>query len=91
MDKSILTTLVFTPEQLKKVRSKAASKALPINKALSMALENWYKDTKDVIKVTKNEHEVNFVKCRFDEDTIKLYSLFIENAMNELINYMEED
>lgn len=74
----------MTEEQLKYIRNKANEKDTPISFQVRGMLNEWYLKNKDRLDENDTNNLVN-LNITLDEETEKIYNLFIVDMMNNLI------
>lgn len=85
MEKNIID-LIVTDVSVNSIREKASSEHINLSELFKYSLEKWYSENESDLKQIKDASPLKKISFRVDEETERLYSLFVEQSISKLFN-----
>jgi hypothetical protein len=80
--------LTMTTEQMNKIKERSELDCMPISSLLASALKKWYEANKNQLDINQTQDHLLMCNFRVDEETEKIYKMFIQDTLKNLIDLL---
>lgn len=83
--------LIITENSFNEIKEFANLNYTSITFIVATALKTWYEANKERLENKSDTHELIKCKVQLDEETEKIYKIFVEDYINNLLKHIYKD